>query len=69
MSARIAKEAAICLGIVAVWLAVGTAIGVVLDAQSGEHTGIIYVIGAWLISAVVALVHVAIRVTRAVVRG
>lgn len=67
--ARIAREAAICIGIAALWLVVGTAIGVLLDIRDGDHTGIIYVIGAWLISAALALVHVAIRVVRFVVRG
>lgn len=59
-----AREAAVCLGLVLLWLAVGTAIGVFLDARSGSHTGIIYVLGAWVISAVLALMHVAIRVAR-----
>jgi hypothetical protein len=66
---RAAKEAAVCLGVVFVWLLVGTAIGVLLDIRDGNHTGIIYVIGAWIISAVLALVHVAIRVARFVARG
>ena len=64
MKAGIAREAAVCLGIVFAWLLAGTVIGVTLDVLDGDHTGIIYVLGAWAISAVLALLHVAVRLTR-----